>query len=212
MTPSNGMEGHDICEQPDYVAFLAPSMLGVPPRPLGHEEAAFSGPPPPGTTRPWQWVYVALRGSLSAVAWDTCVVHTQALMTSKACLSQPLSHAHALGVPALVSPAQRPSSCSPPSLWLGRPGASGVCLCSLPSHIGGGSCRDLIPVGTGAIQSGPPSFLLNEELVNLAGSIGQEAPWQQQGQGATLRLEALGLDRDTSPRQSQFSAKHREAQ
>ena len=67
-------------------------------------------------------------------------------------------------------------------------------------------------MGTGAIQSGPPSFLLNEELVNLAGSIGQEAPWQQQGQGATLRLEALGLDRDTSPWQSQFSAKHREAQ
>ena len=53
-------------------------------------------------------------------------------------------------------PAQRPSSCSPPSLQLGRPGASGVHPRYLPSRIGGGSCRGLIPVGTGTIQSGPP--------------------------------------------------------
>ena len=149
---------------------------------------------------------------LSALAQDTCVVYTQALMTSKACPSQPHSPALVLVIHALVCPDQKISRCSAPSLCLWRPGALGVCPCQLFSCIRGGSCRGLILLGTGAIQSGPPSFLLNEELVNLAGSIGQEAPWQQQGQGATLRLEALGLDRDTSPWQSQFSAKHREAQ
>ena len=51
----------------------------------------------------------------------------------------------------------------------------------------------------------------SEELVSLAGSIGQEAPWQQQGQGTTLRLEALAWDRYAGPQQSQFSAKHRAA-
>ena len=69
------------------------------PRPLGPERAAFSGPPPPGTT---QALAVGLCGTkvvLSAVAWDTCVVHTQALMASKACLSQPCSPAPVLGVP-----------------------------------------------------------------------------------------------------------------
>ena len=66
-------------------------------------------------------------------------------------------------------------------------------------------------MGTGTIQSGFPSLLLSDELVSLAGSVGQEAPWQQQGQGATLRLEVLGLDRDTDPEHSQFSAKHRAA-
>ena len=39
---------------------------------------------------------------------------------------------------------------------------------------------------TGAIQTGPPSLLLREELVSLAGSVRQESPWQQQGQGAAL--------------------------
>lgn len=66
-------------------------------------------------------------------------------------------------------------------------------------------------MGTGTIQSGFPSLLLSDELVSLAGSVGQEAPWQQQGQGTTLRLEALGLDKDAGPEQSQFSAKHRAA-
>ena len=78
-------------------------------------------------------------------------------MMPKTCLSRPHSPARVLGVPALVSPDQRSSSCSPPSLQLGRPGASGVCLCSLPSHIRGGSYTGLIPVATGTIQSGPPS-------------------------------------------------------
>ena len=126
------------------------------PRPLGPERAAFSGPPPPGTT---QALAVGLCGTkvvLSAVAWDTCVVHTQALMASKACLSQPGFPAPVLGGPASASTAQRLSRCSPPSLQLGRPGASGVCLCYLPSHIRGCSCRGLIPLGTGTIQSGPP--------------------------------------------------------
>lgn len=95
-------------------------------------------------------------GSLSAVAWDTRVVYTQALMMSKACLSQPCFLVPVLGIPTLVSPVQRPSSCSSSSLRLGRPGASGFCPCYLPSHIEGGSCRGLIPVGTGTIQSGPP--------------------------------------------------------
>ena len=47
----------------------------------------------------------------------------------------------------------------------------------------------------------------SEELVRLAGSVGQEAPWQQQGQGAALTWEVLGLDRDAS----QFSAHPRAA-
>ena len=150
-------------------------------------------------------------GSLSAVAWDTCVVHTQALMMSKACLSQPCFPVPVFGIPARVSPAQGPSSCSSPSLRLGRPGASGFCPCYLPSRIRGSSCRGLIPVGTGPIQSNTPSLLLREELVSLAGSVGQEAPWQQQGQGSALTREALGLDRDASPRQSQFPANPRAA-
>lgn len=54
-------------------------------------------------------------------------------------------------------------------------------------------------MGTGTIQSGFPSLLLSDELVSLAGSVGQEAPWQQQGQGTTLRLEALGLDKMPAP-------------
>ena len=58
--------------------------------------------------------------------------------------------------PVPVFPAQRPSSCPLRSMQLGRPGASGVCPCYLPSHIEGGSCRGLIPLGTGTIQSGPP--------------------------------------------------------
>ena len=87
----------------------------------------------------------------------------------------------------------------------------GVCPCQLFSCIRGGSCRGLILLGTGAIRSDPPSLLLGEELVSLAGSVGQQAPWQQQEQGDALRWEALGLDRDASPQQSQFSAKHRAA-
>ena len=106
--------------------------------------------------RAWAGMGLGAEGSLSAVAWDTCVVHTQALMMSKACLSQPCFPVPVFGIPARVSPAQGPSSCSSPSLRLGRPGASGFCPCYLPSRIRGSSCRGLIPVGTGAIQSGPP--------------------------------------------------------
>lgn len=62
-------------------------------------------------------------------------------------------------------------------------------------------------MGTGAIQSNTPSLLLSEELVSLAGSVGQEAPWQQQGQGTTLRQGALGLDRDASPQQKSVPSK-----
>ena len=130
-------------------------------------------------------------------------MHTQALMTSKACLSQPNSPAPVLGVPAPVSPAQRASSCSPPSLGLGRPGALGIVL---PSFLYQRRLlQGLIPVGIGAIRSEPPSLLLCEELVSLAGAVGQEAPWQQQEQGSSLRWEALGMDRDAGPWQNQFS-------
>ena len=82
-------------------------------------------------------------------------MHTQALMTSKACLSQLNSPAPVLGVPAPVSPAQSASSCSPPHLGWGDLELWG--LCYLHSHIRGGSCRGLIPVGIRAIGSEPPS-------------------------------------------------------
>ena len=92
------------------------------------------------------------------MARDTCVVRTQALLTSKACLSLPHSPAPVLSVHPLVSPAQRPSNSSPPSLQLGRPGASGIHLCSLPSHIGGASCRILSQWELGPYsQAFPPS-------------------------------------------------------
>lgn len=52
----------------------------------------------------------------------------------------------------------------------------------------------------------------SEELVSLAGSIGQgRPPWQQQGQSTTLRLGTGMGQKDTGPQQSQFSAKHRAA-
>lgn len=65
------------------------------------------------------------------------------------------------------------------------------------SHIGGGSYRSLIPVGLGPYSQAllPPA---SEKLVSLAHSLGQEAPWQHQGQGAALTREVLGLHRDTS--------------
>ena len=83
------------------VAFPAPTptLLWAPPHPLGPEGAAFSGPPPPGT----MWALaVGFHGTeefLSAVAQDSSVVHTQALMMAKACLSQPRSPAPVLGFP-----------------------------------------------------------------------------------------------------------------
>ena len=133
-----------------------PHPIRGPSLPPGPEGAAFSGPPPPGTTRALALGLRGIKESLSALAQDTCTVHTQALMTFNTCLSQPRSPAPALGVPSPVFPAQRPSSCPLRSMQLGRPGASGVCPCYLPSHIEGGSCRGLIPLGTGTIQSGPP--------------------------------------------------------
>ena len=165
--------------------FLTPlPQFRVPPHPLGPEGAAFSGPPPPGTTQALAVGLCGTKAPLSAVARDTCVVHTQALMTSKACLSQPDFPAPVLGGPASASPAQRPSRCSPPSLRLGRPGASGVCLCYLPSHIRGSSCRGLIPLGTGTIQSGPPPSC----------SVRSWSPWQVQ-----LGRRPHGSNRDRAP-------------
>ena len=188
-----------------------PHTSQVPSHLLGLVGAAFSGPHPLRTIQALVLGLYGTKLSLSAVAQDTCVVHTQALMMSKACLSQSPSSAPVLGIPATVCPGQRPSSCASPSLHLWRPGASGVHPFDLPSHIGEGSCRGLIPMGTGAIESGPPSLPLSEELVSLAGSVGQEAPWQQQGQSTTLMQEALGLNRDPGSQKSQFSANHRAA-
>ena len=132
--------------------------LGAPPCPLGPEGAAFPGFPPRGTTQTLAVGLCVTEGSLSATAQDTCVVHTQALMTSKACLSSPHSPSPVLGVHPPVFPAQRPSNWSPPSLQLGRSGVSGVHLCSLPSHIRGASCRVLSQWELGPYsQAFPPS-------------------------------------------------------
>ena len=136
--------------------FLLPPTLCSPPHPLGPEGAAFSGPllrkhPGPGS------VFLCRQGGLCQL-WLGTLVLTQALLTSKACLSLPHSPAPVLSVHPLVSPAQRPSNCSPPSLQLGRPGASGIHLCSLPSHIGGASCRVLSQWELGPYsQAFPPS-------------------------------------------------------
>ena len=77
------------------------------------------------------------------MTWDTCVVHTQALLAFKTCFSHPHSPAPVLGVCTPMSPDQRPSTCSPPLLRLQRPGALGVHLCSLPFCIRGDSYRAL---------------------------------------------------------------------
>lgn len=51
----------------------------------------------------------------------------------------------------------------------------------------------------------------SKELASLAGSVGQEVPCQQQGQGTALTREALAWDRDNGPWHSQFSANPRGA-
>ena len=61
--------------------------LGAPPCPLGPEGAAFPGFPPRGTTQTLAVGLCVTEGSLSATAQDTCVVHTQALMTFNTFLS-----------------------------------------------------------------------------------------------------------------------------
>ena len=98
--------------------FLTPlPQFRVPPHPLGPEEAPFSGSPPPGTT---QALAVGLHGTkapLSAVAQDTCVMHTQALMTSKACLSQPGFPAPVLGVPSPKALQMFPSLTAAGETW-----------------------------------------------------------------------------------------------
>ena len=129
---------------------------------------------------------------MSAVAWDTRVVYTQALMMSKACLSQPCFLVPVLGIPTLVSPVQRSSSCSSSSLRLGRPGASGFCPCYLPSHIRGGSCSILIPVGTGAIQSNTPSLRPFSQTLHLSCSERSWSAWQ-------LGRRPHGSSRDRAP-------------
>lgn len=207
--PLKGTKDHGVCGSLVRCPFLPPPDLGPLLTPWVLRELPFLSPPV--TIRA---LSVGLHGTeefLSALAQDICVVYTQALMMSKACPSQPHSPALVLVVHALVCPAQKTSRCSAPSLCLWRPGALGVCPCQLFSCIRGGSCRGLILLDTGAIRSDPPSLLLGEKLVSLAGSVGQQAPWQQQGQGDALRWEALGLDRDASPWQSQFSANHRAA-
>ena len=98
-------------------------------------------------------------------------MHTQAFMIPKACLSQP----HLLPL-CLASLPWCPQPRGPPAAPLPRWGWGDLELwgsCYLPSCIRGGSCRGLIPVSIGAIKSDPPSLLLCEELVSLAGAVGQ---------------------------------------
>ena len=45
----------------------------------------------------------------------------------------------------------------------------------------------------------------SEELASLAGAVGQEAPWQQQGQGAAITREALGWTETPAPAESVLS-------
>lgn len=145
-----------------WVAWLAGLSCSLPrfgplPHPLGPEGAAFSGPLLQEAPRPWQCVCVSPKGSLSAVAQDTEVVHTQALMTSKACLSSPTSCSCAWCplLPCVPSPASLHSALLA-AAW--RSGVSRVHLCSLPSHIGGASCRVLSQWELGPYsQAFPPS-------------------------------------------------------
>ena len=81
------------------------------------------------------------------------------------------------------------------------------CRCQRASGVRAGTARGLLQ-GVGKLcvgkdrRSSCAAFRRgsSEELVSLAGSAGQEAPWQQQGQGSALTREALGLDRDAGPR------------
>ena len=83
---------------------------------LGPEGSALSGPPLPDTT---QAMAVGLHGTefLSALAQDTCVVHTQAVMTSKACPSQPHSPVPALGIPSPEALLLLPSCTEAVEIW-----------------------------------------------------------------------------------------------
>ena len=98
-------------------------------------------------------------------------MHTQAFMMPKACLSQPhLLPLRLASLPWCPQPRGPPAATVPQWGW-GDLELQG--LYYLPSCIGGGACRSLIPVGIGAIRSDPPSLLLGEGLVSLAGAVGQ---------------------------------------
>lgn len=121
-----------------------------------------------------------------------------ALMTSKACLSSPHSPAPVLGV-TLLCPQPKGPQHSPPRCSSGdleSPGSTCVPFPPISEEPPVGS----YPSGNWdhTVKAFPPSCS-SDELVSLVGSIGQEAPWQQQEQSTTLRLEALGLDRDARP-------------
>ena len=183
-----------------------PTLLSAPPHPWVLRELPFLVPLIQAPHGPWHWVCMALRSFFSSGSGHPCCAHTSLHDT------QGLPFSASSPALCLASLPWCPQPRGPPAAPLPRWGWGDLELwgsCYLPSCIRGGSCRGLIPVGIGAIKSDPPSLLLCEELVSLAGAVGQEAPWQQQGQGSALRREALGMDRDTGPWQNQFSTNHR---
>ena len=181
MAPPKGLKTVLSVGSLAIVAFPAPTptLLWAPPHPLGPEGADFSGPPPPGT----MWALaVGFRGTeeffVSCGSGQLCCAHTsphdgQGLPFS-ASFSCPCARCP---LPWCPQPRGPPAAPLPLCGWGDlEPWGS----CYFPSHIGGGFYRGFIPVGTGAIRSDPPSLLLSEELASLAGSFGQEPPWQQQ--------------------------------
>ena len=107
-----------------------PTLLSAPPHPWVLRELPFLVPLIQAPHGPWHWVCMALRSFFSSGSGHPCCAHTS-LHDTQGLPFSASSPAPLLGVPALVSPAQRPSSCSPPSLGLGRPGALGIVLPSL---------------------------------------------------------------------------------
>lgn len=125
----------DTCGSLARWPFPAPILtpLGVPPCPLGPERAAFSGPPPPGTNRDLSLGLRGTRESLSALAQDTCIVHTQALTTFNTCWhpqSLALLPLHLASPPQCSQPRGPPAA--PTLNAAGRPGARSL-PCYLPS-------------------------------------------------------------------------------
>ena len=106
-----------------------PTLIRAPPHPWVLRELPFLVPLLQALHGPWHWVCMALRSFFSSGSGHLCCAHTS-LHDAQGLPFSASPPAPSLGVPALVSPAQRPSSCYCPSMGLGRPGASGVVLSS----------------------------------------------------------------------------------
>lgn len=91
--------------------------LGAPPCPLGPEGAAFPGFPPRGTSQTLAAGLCVTEGSLSATAQDTCVVHTQALMTFNTFLSLALLPLCLVAQPRCSQPRGPPAVLLPHCGW-----------------------------------------------------------------------------------------------